>query len=292
MTLPNLQEYFLPDTTAEALALMQRFGDGAMVVAGGTFVHGLEVRGLLEEVVALIDIQRLGLNAISRQSDGTAVLGATATLAALDHSDFVRTEAAFGAVRDALACPPQQIRNIGTIGGCVAAAAPLYDLPAALLVLEGGVRTVGSRGMRELPLAGFFRGLFENALDPGELITAVTVPAPAPRSASAFLKLETNANDLAIISVAVRLTLGAGNACVNPRIILGGGVGETYVHAVQAEAALAGQPARAASFAAAAAAVAADIDPVSDHRASAEYRRHIAGVYVGRALTTALERLD
>ncbi len=291
MTLSNLQDYYLPETNEEAFALLKRFGNGAMIVAGGTFVHGLEVRGLLEEVVALIDIQRLDLRAISRDGSGAALLGATATLAELERADFVRAESAFGGIRDALACPPQQIRNVGTIGGCVAAAAPLYDLPAALLALDGVVRAVGSRGLREIPLAVFFRGLFENALEPGELIAAVALPASAPRTASAFLKLETNANDLAIISVAVRLTLGAGGTCTDPRIVLGGGVGETYVRAAHAEAALAGAPAGAAAFAAAADAVADDFEPVTDHRASAEYRRHIAGVYLRRALATALQRL-
>jgi carbon-monoxide dehydrogenase medium subunit len=291
MTLPNLQDYFLPDTTDEALALLKRFGASAMIVAGGTFVHGLEARGLLGEVGALVDIQRLGLGTIGSEGDGTRMLGATATLEALAQTDFVRADPAWGCVRDALACPPQQIRNVGTVGGCVAAAAPLYDLPAALLALDGRVRAIGSAGRREIALGAFFRGLFENALGSGELITSVVVPASAPYTASAFLKLEANANDLAIVSVAVRLTLGAGGTCVEPRVVVGGGVGETYVRAARAEAALAGQPAGAAAFATAAAAVAGEIDPVADHRGSAEYRRYMATVFVRRALGLARERL-
>lgn len=290
MTLANLQDYYLPDTLDETLALLERHGEGAMLVAGGTMVHGLEVRGLLEGVTALIDLQRLKLGAITRDANGITI-GATATLAALEHSDFVRSEAAFGAVHDALTYPPPQIRNAGTVGGCVAAAAPLYDLPAALLALEARVRTVRAGGTRELPLAEFFRGLFESALEPGELITAITLPAPPPRTASAFLKLETNANDLAILSVATRLTLDAKGKIATARVWLGGGVGETYVRASGAEAALAGQKADAAAFAAAAAAVTRDFEPVADHRASAAYRRHIAGVYLHRALASALERL-
>lgn len=290
MTLPNLQDYYRPDTTDEALALLQRFGEGAMIVAGGTFVHGLEARGLLGNVVALVDIGRLGLRSIA-QEGGAVVLGATATLAEVEGHELLRAGPAFGALRDALAHPPQQIRNVGTVGGCVAASAPLYDLPAALLALEGVVRTLGPKGRRELPLATFFRGLFENALAPGELITAIALPAPAPRTASAFLKLETNANDLAILSVAVRLTLDAGGGCTAARIWLGGGVGEAYVRAARAEKALQGRKADTAAFAAAAAAVAGDFEPVGDHRASAAYRRHVAGVYVQRALATARERL-
>lgn len=291
MTLPNLQDYHLPETPEDAVALLQRFGEGAMVVAGGTFVHGLEVRGLLGNVVALIDIQKLKLREIGREG-AAIVLGATATLAELEQADFVRTGPAYGALRDALTYPPQQIRNAGTIGGCVAAAAPLYDVPAALLVLDGVARTVGGKGARQLPLAGFYTGLFESALEPGELITGIVLPALPPRTASAFLKLESNANDLAILSVAARLTLDAKGVCTDVRVCLGGGVGETYVRASGAEQALTGKAADAAAFAAAAAAVAGgDFEPVTDHRASAAYRRHMAAVYLQRALTTARERL-
>jgi CO/xanthine dehydrogenase FAD-binding subunit len=173
----------------------------------------------------------------------------------------------------------------------VAAAAPLYDLPAALLALDGVVHSTGAEGERALPLAGFFRGLFESALGSGELITAIAIPAPPPRTASAFLKLETNANDLAILSVAARLTLDAAGICRDVRVILGGGVGETYVRATRAEAALQDRKADATAFAAAAAAVGDDFEPVVDHRASAEYRRYMAGVYLRRALVTAAERL-
>jgi CO/xanthine dehydrogenase FAD-binding subunit len=290
MTLQNVQDYHLPGTMEEALALLERYGDGAMLVAGGSFVHGLEVRGLLENVNALIDIQRLDLRAV-RRVPGGVVLGATATLADLEAAEFVRNDSAFGAVRDALTCPPPQIRNVGTVGGCVAAAAPLYDLPAALLALGAVVHTRSAKGTRELPLDSFFRGLFESALEPGELITAIAVPAPAVRTGSAFLKLETNANDLAILSVAVRLGVDAAGVCREARVVLGGGVGETYARGSAAEAALVGRRADAAAFEAAAAAVSGDFEPVSDHRGSADYRRYMAGVYLRRALTTAAERL-
>jgi carbon-monoxide dehydrogenase medium subunit len=196
----------------------------------------------------------------------------------------------FGAIADALTYPPPQIMNVGTVGGCLAASAPLYDLPAALLALGGVAETVGAGGRRKIPLDGFFTGLFENALQSDEIITSILLPTAAAGTASAFLKLETNANDLAILNVAVRITRDGGN-CVDSRIVIGGGVGETYVRASSAEAALDGAPATPDSFAAAAAAVANDIDPVDDHRGSADYRRHIAKIFTRRALEKALSRL-
>lgn len=291
MALPNLGDYFLPDSLQEASDILLRFGSRAMVVAGGTFVHGLEVRGLLADVEALVDIRHLGLRGIARDSAGSITLKALTTLSELQRTEFIRNEAAFGCVRDALTYPPRQILNVGTVGGCVAAAAPLYDLPAAFLALDGQVEAVVAGKSRTIPLGGFFRGLFENALQTGELITAIVLPPPAPRTASAFMKLETNANDLAILNVAVRLTLDKAGGCQDCRVIIGGGVGETYVRAAAAEAALRGQPAGPEAFAAAGAAVAGDFEAVTDHRASAAYRRHIAGVYVRRTLATALERL-
>ena len=290
MSLPNIGDYYVPETTADAIALLTKYGDTAMIVAGGTFVHGLEVRGVLAEIEALIDIGKLGLGGIDSTSDGLRI-GATTVFAQLEADSTINGEPAFGAIVDALTYPPAQIKNIGTVAGCLAASAPLYDMPGAFLALDGIAQVSGGSGEREIPLNDFFKGLFENALANDEIITAIKLPQAATGTASAFLKLETNANDLAILNVAVRLTR-TGDTCTDCRIVLGGGVGETYVRATSAEAALEGAPAGSASFTAAAAAVVNDIDPVDDHRGSSDYRRHIAKVYTRRALETALARLS
>ncbi len=290
MSLPALSDYFIPERQSELIELLQRFGENAMIVAGGTFVHGLEARGLLSEVEALIDIGNLGLNGIATDPSGV-VLGATTTLADLKQADFVQNIPAFGAVKDALGYPPMQIRNVGTVGGCVAASVPLYDVPATLLVLDGTVHALGASGAREIALTDFFTGLFENALRTDEFITELRLPAQAAGTASAFLKLETNANDLAIINVAVRFTLDEAGHCQDSRIVIGGGIGESYVRAGSAESRLNGAKADADLFNAVSTAVATDIDPVTDHRGTAQYRRHMAVVYTYRALGRALERL-
>lgn len=290
MALPNINDYFVPASREEAVDLLRKFGDGAMLVAGGTFVHGLEVRGVLDDVEALIDIRQLGLAGISEDGGQFVIGAATPFRDVLAHGGLTGSPAR-AAITDALHYPPAQIINVGTVGGCIAASAPLYDVPCALLALDGSVRIDGGSGPREVPLGEFFTGLFENVLGGDELITEVALPAPADRTASAFLKLETNANDLAIVNCAVRLTVdGAGN-CVDTRVFIGGGIGEQYARAASAEAILNGAPANPKTFAAAADAVASDIEAVSDHRASATYRTHIAKVYTRRCLETALERL-
>jgi len=290
VALPALSDYFIPEQQSELIELLQRFGENAMIVAGGTFVHGLEARGLLSEVEALIDIGSLGLSGIATDSSGV-ILGATTTLAELKQADFVQNDPAFGAVKDALACPPVQIRNVGTVGGCLAASAPMYDVPATLLVLDGTAHAMGVNGAREIALTDFFTGLFENALQPDEFITEVRLPAHAAGTASAFLKLETNANDLAIINVAVRFTLDEAGLCQDSRIVIGGGIGEHYVRAGSAESALNGAKPGDDLFKAVSTAVTSAIDPITDHRGSEEYRRHMAVVYTRRALGHALDRL-
>ncbi len=290
MTLPDLSDYFVPEQQSELIDLLQRFGENAMIVAGGTFVRGLEARGLLPEVEALIDIGSLGLNGIATSSSGVT-LGATTTLAELNQADFVQNDPTFGALKDALAYPPMQIRNVGTVGGCLAASAPLYDVPAALLVLDGTAHAMGANGERKIALTGFFTGLFENALQPDEFITELRLPAQAAGTTSAFLKLETNANDLAIINVAVRFTLDKAGLCQDSRIVIGGGIGECYVRAETAESELNGAKPGDDLFKVASMAVATDIEPVTDHRGSGEYRGHMAVVYTRRALGHALERL-
>jgi carbon-monoxide dehydrogenase medium subunit len=290
MALPNINDYFVPGTRQEALALMKKFGDGAMLVAGGTFVHGLEVRGVLEDVQALIDIGQLDLDGIRTDGD-RLVIGATTTFATLQAHPQIAAAPVYGAICDALRYPPAQIRNVGTVGGCIAASAPLYDLPCALSALDARLHIDGGQGARQVGLDEFFTGLFENVLGSDELLTEIELPNAPANTASAFLKLETNANDLAILNLAVRLTVDDAGRCAEARIFVGGGVGETYARAVSAETVLNGSPAEAASFAAASEAVGNDIQPVDDHRASAAYRAHIAKVYTRRCLATALERL-
>jgi len=291
VTLPALHDYFIPERQGELIELLQRFGESAMIVAGGTFVHGLEARGLLSEVEALIDIGRLGLNGVATDTSGIT-LGATTTLAELKQADVVQNDPAFGAVKDALGYPPMQILNVGTVGGCLAASAPLYDLPATLLALDGIAHAMGANGAREIALTDFFTGLFENALQPDEFISELRLPAQAAGTTSAFLKLETNANDLAIVNVAVRFTLDETGLCQDSRVVIGGGIGESYVRAGNAESQLNGAKPDDGLFQSVSTAVGTDIDPVTDHRGSAEYRRHMAVVYSRRALGRALQRLS
>jgi CO/xanthine dehydrogenase FAD-binding subunit len=295
MALPELKEFCLPETGGEVTSLLDKYGDSALFVAGGTFIHGLEARGFLSGVEALIDLRKLGLDKITPDQGGTRV-GATVNFAALKQLPDISTPA-YGALRDALAYPPAQILNLATVGGSIAAACPFFDIPAAFQVLDGSVTITGAGGERNLDLADVYAGIFENTLAENEYIASLLLPKQDAGSSSAYLKLETNANDLALVGVGVRITLGGGllgkkDKISNARVVLGGGLNGTFVRSAAAEDILNGERAGDELFEQAAQAITADIDPISDHRCSAEYRAAIGKLYVRRALQTAVQRLN
>lgn len=290
MSLTSLKEYFAPKDEAELLALLERYHGSALIVAGGSYVHGLDARGLLLGVEALIDIRNLGLKHVTSDSEGLSI-GAMVTFTELQKLEEVQNSAALGAVRDALNHPPLQIRNVATIGGNIAAACPFFDLPTALMSLDAVVKVQGPDGQRDLNIQEMMVGMFQNALEPNELVTGLFLPRLSAQTSSAFIKLETNANDLAIVNVAVRLSLDPGGSCQEARVAIGGGVAETPVRAMAAERLLQGQTISDALVQKVGAAVQADLNPMSDHRASGAYRSLMAKTLTERALRQALGRL-
>lgn len=290
MTLRGVRAYHTPENQQAVVELLSEHGDGALIVAGGSFVHGLIARGLLTELDGIVDVGRLPLAYVRSGADGVRI-GATTRFIDIQRDPGVQSSPALGALRDALAHPPQQVLNAATVGGCVAASCPFFDVPIALLALDARVTAFGTSGERTIALADFFTGLFDNALADGEIVTEVHLPAPAGRSASGFAKLEANANDLAILNAAASVSVDREGRCTAARIFVGGGVGETPVRAVSAEQALIGQPLTEASCSNAGRAGRDDVTPISDHRATASYRSSVVAPFIKRALLQARARL-
>jgi carbon-monoxide dehydrogenase medium subunit len=168
-----------------------------------------------------------------------------------------------------------QIRHRGTIGGSVAHADAAADLPATLLALDATFVVRGESGTRSVPAADFFQGIFETALQPGELLTEIQVPKPASPAAWSFQKFNKRAIDFAMVGVAVQ---GTSVALIN--------MGSTPLRATAVESALAS----GASVADAAALAAEGTNAGSDIHASKSYREHLARVLVRRALEEASSR--
>lgn len=284
---PPVFEYFRPASTQEALGLLAA-QPGAKPLAGGqSLIPAMNFRLAAPE--ALVDLNGItSLSGISRLESGGIRFGAMTRHHEIETSPLVAAHAPLLTETMPFIAHPQ-IRNRGTVGGSLAHADPAAELPAVMLALGATLVLTSMAGERRLPAAEFFTGLFATALEPGELLTAVELPAGAASSGSAFIEMARRHGDYALVGVAVTVTLGGSGVCDAARIVLCS-VGEGPVTAGRVAVALEGFRPDADVIRAAADAVQGDIDPPSDIHASAAFRRQLARVLTGRALERAFDR--
>ncbi|RDI74749.1 Aerobic-type carbon monoxide dehydrogenase middle subunit CoxM/CutM-like [Gaiella occulta] len=270
--------YIRPDSVESAITALAE-NAGARPLAGGqSLVPMLHMR--LMQPAALVDLNRVaGLAGIVVDGDGLTV-GALTRYSELESSPLVaeRLPLLQHAVRFV---GDRQVRNRGTLGGSLAQADPVGEMPLVCLALGAVVCAQSREGVREIPLDDFLLGPYTTTLEPDELIVAVRFPeAPA---AYGFFEVSRRHNDFAVLAVAVTGTRGADGAWQELRLALAG-VDDRPVLVPEAVRRLEGTTLDAGSIDAAVQACLAVIDPPSDVRASEEYRRHLAGVHVERVL--------
>ena len=280
----NAFDYRAPRTVDEALAILREYGEDARVIAGGTALVTMMRQRLVRPgcLVSLRDVP--GLDRIDA-TNGALRLGALVTHRQVETSPLV-SERIPVLAETFRRVASVRIRHMATVGGALAHADPNQDPPVTLLALGAQVQIRGAGGPRELPIGGFFRDYYESALGSGEIVAGVTVPVPPAGSGAAFVKfLPRTADDYATVAVAAIVTLD-GDRCREARIALGS-VGVTPLRGRAAEALLTGERISEGLLEAAGEAVKAEVDPLSDHRGSAAYKREMAAVMVKRALTHA-----
>ena len=288
MSLSGLEQFHRPQHLKEVIQLLTTHGDEALIISGGTFIHGLVARGLIGDVRHLIDITGLKLNYIN-YDNSQLTIGSSTVFRQLENDEHIQNDKTLGAIKDALTYPPGQIKNAASLGGCIASACPFLDLPISLLALDACVKVTGPNGDRDINLENFFVSIFENTMNTDELLKEVTIRL-TKNSASAFAKLETNANDLAILNAAVSVT-ATGKMCEAIRVFIGGGVGEVPVRANSTETTLLSQELTEDNINRAALMARQDVDPLSDHRASAEYRVAMTETLIRRCIKSCINRL-
>jgi len=272
--IPAAFAYARPDSVEEAIALLAEHGDDAKILAGGHSLLPLMKLRLATPSV-LVDVGRLADLSYVRDAGDELAIGGLTRHHDVEQHPLVRQHvplmsAAAGEVGD------PQVRHRGTLGGSLAHGDPASDLPAVVLALRGTMVVRGSAGERVIAADDFFEDFLETALADDEIITEVRLPKTNGAGWS-FEKFQRRAQDWAIVGVAAVGGESPGVALVN--------MGSTPVRADAVEAAL-----RAGASTADAAAAAADgIEPPSDLNASAEFRRHLARVLVGRALATVAD---
>jgi aerobic carbon-monoxide dehydrogenase medium subunit len=250
--------------------------DGARVLAGGqSLIATLNMR--LDAPKLLVDINGIsGLDRIDVQ-DGRVEIGALVRhTQALGSEQLAQQAPLISRALPYVAHPA--IRNRGTIGGSIAYADPAAELPACLLALAGEIDATGPAGRRTLKADDFFRGLFETALGPGDVLTGVRVPAATPDMRYGFAELSRRLGDYALVGLAA-CARAEGQALRDARLVYFS-VGATPVRATKAEAVL--NERGFGGLDDAVSTVADDLDPEDDIHASAKAKRHMAGVLLRR----------
>jgi aerobic carbon-monoxide dehydrogenase medium subunit len=280
-------EYRTPKNLKEVHATLQEFGADAKLISGGTALVIMMRQRLVRPscVVSLRSVR--GLNGIEVK-DGGVSIGGLATHREVESSSLLRRRLPILA-ETYHHVATVRVRNMATVGGGLAHADPNQDPPPTLIALGATVKATSATGSRVLPLDGFFTDYYETVLNPDEIITELFVPRLPGNSGAAYLKfLPRTADDYATVSAAAVLTLDKSLKTISDVRIALGSVGTTPIRATAAEDLLRGQPLKADAFAEAGEKAKEAVDPISDFRGSAGYKKEMAAVFVRRALERAL----
>jgi CO/xanthine dehydrogenase FAD-binding subunit len=284
----SVRQYFAPETADELLRLAGEHGDATLVAGGTDLVVGTR-RGIEQLEGTLIAIDRVGeLRGMELAPDGALRLGALTTHAELEADPYV--QARWTALSDgsALVGSPAT-RNLGTLGGNVVNASPAMDLGSPLLVHEAEIELRSAAGSRSLRFDELVAGPRRTTARAGELLTSVRLPAPPEGSGSAYVRLQyRRAMEIAVVGAAALVVLD-GDVIAEARLALTA-VAPTCVRVPEAEAALCGAPLTQDALAAAAGLATDAARPITDVRATAEYRQALVRVIATRALVIAAKR--
>jgi carbon-monoxide dehydrogenase medium subunit len=283
-------EIHQPATPAEASALRSRHGEAAAVYAGGTELL-LAMKEGLGSFEHLIDVKTIGeLHRLSLDDGRALTIGSAVTHRELERSSLVRERLPLLAEMERGLANPR-VRAVGTLGGNLCFGEPHSDPPTVLLVHGAALTLEGPRGPRRLPLAEFMVGSYETALAPDEILTSVEVALPPAAAAGAYLKF--GMHERPTVGVAVLLVPDERRATIAEARVAVGCVGPVATRLPELEAQLTGARLAALENGFAPAERAGDtLDAVSDLHGSAEYKRHVASVFVRRALAAAARRVQ
>ena len=267
-------DYQKAKTVDEAIAALSN-GNSKILAGGHSLLPAMKLR--LSQPSKLIDINGISTLKGIKEEDGEIVIGAASTHADIASDKIITTKLPFFS-EAALLIGDLQVRNHGTIGGSLAHADPASDWPALVLASDATIEVQGSGGKRRIKATDFFTGLFSTALQEKEIIIAVRVPIPPEGTKTTYKKLPHPASRFAIVGCAVsRFSDGRVNIAFT-------GVSDHAFRASNTEAALSGKAINEDSIAAAANTAVQGVIFLSDHHASAEYRKHLAKVYLKKAL--------
>ena len=279
--------YVAAKSVDEALQLLAKHGEEGKLLAGGhSLIPAMKLR--LTAPRTLIDLGTVpGLSGV--KLDGSnLIIGALTVHADVASSELVRKHMP-GLADAASLIGDMQVRNRGTIGGSVAHADPAADLPVILTALNASFIARSSSGSRSIAADEFFTDFYTTAMTVNEILIEIRIPLPASGSGTAYVKLPHPASGYAVVSAGALITRHASGSCAAARVAVGG-LSSGPARAVATEMELQGKPLTPQVIAAAAAKAAENTNPMDDAYAGAEYKRHMAAVFVRRAIEEAVRR--
>lgn len=282
-------DYLEPATLNEVFSLLEKHGDDARVIAGGTsLIIWMRQRLLMPKLV--IGLGRIpDFDTITFDPQDGLRIGAGARHRDVELSPAIKQH--YPLLHETFRKVAQpRIRNMGTIGGNLAGGDPLTDPGASLMALDAELTLTSSNKTRTMPLEEFFVDYYQTALEPGELLTEIRVPPPQRPGWSHIKFTPRSVEDFATVGVAMTLRAQAGS-CEDVRLALNS-VASTIVRARRAENVLRGHPLTEELLREAGEVAASEVDPMDDNRGSADYKRDLVKVLVRRAAEQAIERLS
>lgn len=284
---PGAFTYHRATSLPEAFSLLGEYGEDAKILAGGqSLIPLMRFRLALPE--HLIDINRIpGLDGIL-ESNGWLRIGALTRETTVEKAAVVRERYPLLAdTADVVADPI--VRNLATIGGNLVHADPANDHPATMLAYRAVIEVSGPNGDREIPIDDFFVDAFMSALEAGEIMTAIRIPSPGPRSGGAYEKFERKVGDYAVAAAAVQVSLNEDGSVAQVGIATTN-LNFVPVRSADAEDALTGNFPDENVLKQVAGIAVESVEPNSDLRGSADYKRAVGRTVTFRALTRAVER--
>ena len=286
--IPGSFDYVRPKTLSEAVSLLGKNPEAKILAGGHSLIPMMRFR--MATPPMLIDINQISELSYIKEDGDWLRIGAMTREADVDRSELVRKRYPLLADTARVVADPL-VRNLATLGGNIAHADPANDHPATMLAYGAEVVATGPSGARTLPISDFFRGAFETALAPGEILTEIRIPRAQPKSGGAYFKLERKVGDYATAAVAVQIALDSKGEVALAGIGLTN-VGLTPILAKAASDSLTGKKPDEVAIAEAAKLAAEAAEPLDDHRGSEEYKRHLVRTLTNRALTRARERAE
>ncbi|MFQ5955096.1 MAG: FAD binding domain-containing protein [Kiloniellales bacterium] len=284
--IPGAFEYHRPASVDDVISLLGQYGDEGRVLAGGhSLIPMMKMR--FSEPTHLIDLRGVDELKGIREADGGIVIGAMTTQHEVIQSELLADHCPILGETARLVSDPQ-VRYCGTIGGNVASGDPANDMPAVMQCLGAGYVLRGPGGERRVAARDYYRGVYDTALGDGELLTGLSIPLPPAGHGHAYEKLKRKVGDYAIAAAAVVLAVDGGR-CSHAAIALTN-VGPTPLYAEAAGQALTGSEIDEAAVDKAVELARGLTEPAADMRGPADYRSHVAGIMVRRAIVRARER--